>query len=106
MSAVLLPPSPRVFPSRAEAHVVAPPEIDAHNAGDLRSLLAGCDPRRATVVDFSAVTYCGAAGIHALLAAQARHERNGGTVVVRGANPRVTRIFTLTQTTGLLYDET
>jgi anti-anti-sigma factor len=82
--------------------VLALPEIDAFNAPRLRAVLTQCDPTRHTVVDFSAVTLCGAAAIHALLEAHARHERHGGSFHVTGARPAVRRMFALTHTIGLL----
>jgi anti-sigma B factor antagonist len=77
-------------------------EIDAYNAPRLRAVLAQCDPTRPTVVDFTAIALCGAAGIHVLLEAQARHERHGGSLRVTGARPEIRRMFVLTHTTGLL----
>jgi anti-anti-sigma factor len=82
--------------------VVAPPEIDAHTAVGFRADLARCDPTQRTIVDFGAVTLCGAAAIHALLEAHARHERHGGTLLVYDARPQVRRMFALTHTSGLL----
>jgi anti-anti-sigma factor len=88
------------------ATVLAPAEIDAHTAPLLRARLAACDPAGRTIVDFAAVTLCGAAGIHALLEAQARHERHGGSLQVCRACPPVRRVFVVTHTAGLLdgYD--
>jgi anti-anti-sigma factor len=88
----------------ADAPFLVPafPEIDAYNAPRLRAVLSQCDPTRRTVVDFSAVTLCGAAGIHVLLEARARHERHGGAFHVIAARPEIRRMFVLTDTTGLL----
>jgi anti-anti-sigma factor len=87
---------------RSPTLVLAFPDIDAYNAPRLRDVLAQCDPTGPTVVDFSAVTLCGAAAIHALLEAHARHERHGGSFHVSGARPTIRRLFDLTNTTGLL----
>jgi anti-anti-sigma factor len=86
------------------AVVIAPPELDAYTAPRLRAELAGRDPTRRTVVDFAAVTLCGAAGIHVLLEANARHERHGGSLRVRNAGASIRRMFALTDTTSLLDD--
>jgi anti-anti-sigma factor len=96
----------RVDPSPAPAAVViAPPELDAYSAPRLRAELAERDPSRRTIVDFAAVTLCGAAGIHVLLEANARHERHGGSLRVRNAGAPVRRMLALTDTTSLLDDE-
>jgi anti-anti-sigma factor len=86
------------------AVVVAPPELDACTAPRLRAELAERDPTRLTIVDFTAVTLCGAAGIHVLLEANARCERHGGSLRVRNADASVRRMFALTDTTSLLDD--
>jgi anti-anti-sigma factor len=86
------------------AVVVAPPELDACTAPRLRAELAELDPGRRTIVDFAAVTLCGAAGIHVLLEANARHERHGGSLRVRNAGASVRRMFALTDTISLLDD--
>jgi anti-anti-sigma factor len=86
--------------------VLAFAEIDAYNAQRLRVALVECDPAGHTVVDFSAVTLCGAAGIHALLEAQARHEGHGGSLRVSHVRPEIRRMFALTHTTGLLDEST
>jgi anti-anti-sigma factor len=84
--------------------IIAPPELDAYTAPRLRAELAQRDPTRRTIVDFAAVTLCGAAGIHVLLEANARHERHGGSLRVCNAGAPVRRMFALTDTTSLLDD--
>ena len=56
------------------------------------------------VVDFSPVSLCGAAGIHVLLEALARHERHGGSLTVRHVRPSVQRVFAATNTLKLVDD--
>ncbi|MFA1550465.1 STAS domain-containing protein [Actinomadura chokoriensis] len=77
-------------------------EIDLRTAGTLRDrlvelhgLLPGTGPRR-LVADFTAVPFCDAAGLGALVAAHNQIAADGGEIVLTGVRPAQLRLLRIT----------
>ncbi|NKZ04122.1 STAS domain-containing protein [Actinomadura latina] len=77
-------------------------EIDLRTAGALRDRLvelhgrpAGAGPRR-LVADFTAVPFCDAAGLGALVAAHNQIAADGGEIVLAGVRPAQLRLLRIT----------
>ncbi|WP_433469206.1 STAS domain-containing protein [Spirillospora sp. CA-142024] len=73
-------------------------EIDLRTAGSLRDRLVGlheAGPRR-LVADFTAVPFCDAAGLGALVAAHNQIAAGGGEIVLAGVRPAQLRLLRIT----------
>lgn len=74
-------------------------ELDLHTAGQLRTVLTelAADGHGHVVVDFAGVTFCDAAGLGALVAANNRLAERGGTLRLVGVRPAQRKILHVTR---------
>ncbi|TKK87831.1 STAS domain-containing protein [Herbidospora galbida] len=74
-------------------------DIDVSTTTDLRRRILGALDHSVEVLilDLSAVTFCGAGGLGALLHAQARARSRGVTLALAGLTPQMARLLEITE---------
>lgn len=79
-------------------HVRLVGELDIATADEFASLVEElyADGHRSAVLELEQLSFCDARGLAVLLAAHERFSREGGELVVRGVQPLVARLFSLT----------
>jgi anti-sigma B factor antagonist len=80
-------------------------ELDAANRDELVHLIAQMrdDGLRHVVLDVSGLTFCDAAGLHALHAGQQHLDGHGGSLVMTGVGTSLARLLALTGLDGVLH---
>ncbi|MEU8344805.1 STAS domain-containing protein [Spirillospora sp. NPDC048832] len=81
------------------AHVAAAGELDIATSADFGIELARMIDEHGpdVMIDASAVTFCDARGVAALVAADRLARRRGGSVTLTGARPQMARILRITR---------
>lgn len=79
--------------------------LDTATSPELEKELGELDGVRELVLDLTALEYISSAGLRILLAAHKKMEKQDGRLVVRGANPSVREVFTLTGFMDILHIE-
>lgn len=79
--------------------------LDASTVEDFESKLLCCSPRSDVIIDFTDVRFCDSMAVRAIIRAYRRHRRNGGSVRLRNVEPRVRRVFEITDLVDALFED-
>lgn len=79
--------------------------LDTVTSPQLQNELGELDGVRELELDFTSLEYISSAGLRILLTAHKKMEKQGGRLVIRGANEDVWAVFTITGFKDILHVE-
>jgi anti-sigma B factor antagonist len=98
---------PAAFSTNGDGTVIASGEIDLHTAPKLWEALAPLieHGHRRVVLDLARVEFIDSSGISVIIRAYKQLAPNGGTLILRSAQPQARKLFDLTRLTDLIQLE-